>query len=54
VKVFREPVSSSGRVTLTPALFEFNIASMAVVFKADAAQLNLAEVQLTVLPVWEQ
>jgi hypothetical protein len=30
------------------------MASMAVVFKAEAAQLNFALVQLTLLPVWEQ
>jgi hypothetical protein len=54
MKVLREEVSSSGRVTLTPALFALSIASMAVVLRADAAQLNFAEVQLTVLPVWEQ
>lgn len=54
MKVFREDVSSVGRVTLTPWLFEFSKASMAVAFRADAAQLNFADVQLTVLPVWEQ
>lgn len=51
--VVRELRSSLGRVTFTPEV-EVARLSMAVMFNAEAAQLNLPLVQVVLLPDWEQ
>jgi hypothetical protein len=52
-KVLSPEVISFGRVTVTPAVVEASF-SMVVVFKDEAAQLNLAFVQVVLVPLVEQ
>ena len=51
MNVRNEVVNSLGRVTVTPAVEDASF-SMAVVFKAEEAQSNLALVQVVLVPLW--
>jgi len=55
VKVCNEDLTSLGRVVLTPTAEAVEVSeSKVVVFRAEAAQLNLAFVQVVFLPVVAQ